>query len=348
MKIESSNVTMASTSVASSRREVRESLRAWIGDTRPDFEGNGSAGAPAGSTVVSLSDAGKTAQSAETQALNEIDEAVENDPKMRLIRMLVEFMTGKKIRLMRAEEVAQTSADAPAASKAPSSTPPERAGYGIEYDYHESYAESASMSFAASGVIRTADGKEIFFDLSLQMQRSYSHETNVSIRAGDARKVDPLVINFSGSAAQLSNQKFSFDLDADGKREDISFVQGGGFLAFDRNGDGKINNGKELFGPVSGNGFAELKALDEDGNNWIDEKDAAYRQLAIWTKDNEGKDVLSSLKQSHVGAIYLGNVSSPFDIKDGQNNLQAQVRASGIWLSENGQVGSMQQIDLVA
>ena len=151
-----------------------------------------------------------------------------------------------------------------------------------------------------------------------------------------------------GSAEQLSNQKFSFDLDADSDREDISFVQGGGFLAFDRNGDGKINNGKELFGPVSGNGFAELKALDEDGNNWIDEKDAVYRQLAIWTKDNEGKDVLSSLKQSNVGAIHLGNVSSPFDIKDSQNNLQAQVRASGIWLSENGQVGSMQQIDLVA
>ncbi len=349
MKIESSDVTLASTSVASSRREVRESLRMWVGDTRPDFEGNGRASAPAGSAVVSLSDAGKTAQSAETQALDDIDEAVENDPKMRLIKLLVEFMTGKKIRLIRAEEVAQTSAEAPAASKAPSSTPPsERAGYGIEYDYHESYSESASMSFAASGVIRTADGKEISFDLSLQMQRSYSQETNVSIRAGDARKVDPLVINFSGSAAQLSNQKFSFDLDADGDREDIHFVQGGGFLAFDRNGDGKINNGKELFGPTSGNGFAELKALDEDGNNWIDEKDAIYRQLAIWTKDNEGKDVLSSLKQSNVGAIYLGNVSSPFDIKDGQNNLQAQVRASGIWLSEDGQVGSLQQIDLVA
>ncbi len=350
MKIESSDVVLASASMASSRREVRESLRAWVGDTRPDFEGNGRVSQPESSALVSLSETGKTAQSAETQALNEIDEAVENDPRMRLIRILIEFMTGKEIRFVRAEDVAQSGSKISAPSSAPSSAAPpaERAGYGIEYDYHESYAESASMSFAASGVIRTADDKEISFNLSLQMQRSYSQETNVSIRAGDARKVDPLIINFSGSAAQLSEQKFSFDLNADGDNENIRFVQGSGFLALDRNGDGKINNGKELFGPVSGNGFAELKALDEDGNDWIDEMDAVYRQLAIWTRDNEGKDVLSSLKQSTVGALYLGNVSSPFDIKDSQNNLQAQVRASGIWLSDSGQVGSMQQIDLVA
>jgi hypothetical protein len=47
-----------------------------------------------------------------------------------------------------------------------------------------------------------------------------------------------------------------------------------------------------------------------------------------------------------IGAISLSNVASPFSIKDANNDLQGQVRASGIYLRENGGVGSLQQIDL--
>ena len=47
----------------------------------------------------------------------------------------------------------------------------------------------------------------------------------------------------------ISDQKFKFDINADGKEDDISFVgKGSGFLALDKNGDGKINDGSELFG----------------------------------------------------------------------------------------------------
>ena len=348
MKIAASNIIMASSSTASSSREVRESLRVWVGGTRPDFEGDGLARASAPSVQVSLSDAGKAAQSAEMQAIHDVDEAVENDPRMRMIRMLVEFLTGKRVSLLQAEDFAPSAENAPATVAAGAAAgPPPRAGFGVEYDYHESYSESAAMAFAATGVIRTEDGQEIAFELSLTMQRQYAEEINISVREGDARKVDPLILNFAGTAAQLSDQKFSFDLDADGNKEDISYIQGGGFLALDRNGDGKINDGRELFGPATGNGFAELQALDDDGNGWIDENDAAYSQLRIWTVgSDDGR--LATLKQANVGALYLGNVASPFDMKDGQNQLQGQVRSSGLWVSESGQVGSMQQIDLVA
>lgn len=79
------------------------------------------------------------------------------------------------------------------------------------------------------------------------MARSYHEQSDVSIRLGDARKKqDPLVLNFSGTATQLTGQRFKFDLNSDGKSEDINMVTGGsGFLALDRNGDGKINNGSE-------------------------------------------------------------------------------------------------------
>jgi hypothetical protein len=95
------------------------------------------------------------------------------------------------------------------------------------------------------------------------MSRTYHEETNVSLRLGDAaRKTDPLVLNFAGTAAQLTDQRFSFDLNADGSDEQINFVTpGSGFLVFDRNQDGKVNNGSELFGPTTGDGFQELAAL---------------------------------------------------------------------------------------
>ena len=180
------------------------------------------------------------------------------------------------------------------------------------------------------------------------MTRSYHEESSVSIRAGDARmKQDPLVLNFGGTATQLTSQRFKFDLNTDGKTEDINFVAGGsGFLALDRNGDGKINNGSELFGARSGNGFAELAALDTDHNGWIDENDAAYKQLRVWTRDNTGKDQLASLHEANVGALSLGRVDTPFALKDNSNALQGQIRSTGIFLQEDGKAGTMQQVDL--
>jgi len=99
------------------------------------------------------------------------------------------------------------------------------------------------------------------------------------------KKVDPLVLNFEGNRAELTGAKFAFDLDQDGEQEHISFVgSGSGILVLDRNKDGIVNDGSELFGPSTGNGFNELASLDGDENGWIDENDAAYQDLSVWTR----------------------------------------------------------------
>ena len=65
-----------------------------------------------------------------------------------------------------------------------------------------------------------------------------------------------MVINFQGTGAELSDLRFTFDMDTDGMSEDNAFVgPGSGFLILDKNGDGVINDGRELFGPQSGDGF---------------------------------------------------------------------------------------------
>ena len=352
MKIAESSVVLSASSTYSSQREVSESLRIGISSAQTP-QGTSNSPASLGQEIreiVSLSEMGKAAQAHEAsnaQAIEEAMDSAEHDPRTLLIKQLIEAMAGRKIRLLSATDIHPGNArrhryDIPAVERQS-----EGAGFSLVYDYRETYEETEALSFKASGIIHTADGEAIQFDLSLQMQRSYTEESSASIRAGDAALVDPLVIKFSGSSTELTNQRFSFDLNTDGEQEEIAFIKGGGFLALDRNQDGQINNGSELFGPGTGNGFTELKTLDGDDNGWIDENDAIYEQLRIWTKDNEGSDRLSSLKESNVGALFLGSVNAPYSIKDVENQLQAQIRASGVWLSEDGQAGVMQQIDLV-
>ena len=157
------------------------------------------------------------------------------------------------------------------------------------------------------------------------------------------------MINLDTNIASVSDQKFFFDLDADGKEEEISFAgKGSGFLALDKNGDGKINDGSELFGTKSGDGFKDLSAYDEDGNGWIDEHDSIFSQLKIWTKDEEGNDHLIDLKKADVGAIYLGNADTQFSLKNDANELNAEIKKTGIYLKEStGSVGTLNHVDLV-
>ena len=137
-----------------------------------------------------------------------------------------------------------------------------------------------------------------------------------------------------------------FDLDADGHEEAISRLgPGSGFLALDKNGDGKINDGSELFGATSGNGFADLAQYDSDGNGWIDEADEIFDKLLIWSKDENGNDQLVGLGKAGVGAIYLGAQDTQFSMNSQQNQMNALIRQTGMFMYENGGVGTIQQID---
>lgn len=226
--------------------------------------------------------------------------------------------------------------------------PARQQGFGFAYDSYESYEESESTSFAAGGVVKTKDGREINFQLALNMNREFRQEESLSIRGGQAQ-IDPLVINFDGDTVELTDSKFEFDLDADGEDESISFLQSNsGFLAFDRNGDGQINDGSELFGPSTGNGFSELATYDQDGNRFIDEGDAIYDKLSVYNKNADGEDQLTSLRDAGVGAIYLESVSTEFSLNDENNEQDGQLRSSGIYLEEDGGVGTVQQVDLSA
>lgn len=271
--------------------------------------------------------------------------------KIDLLVATIEQLSGKKLRLLepRDLELGREEAVEPEALPAPTEGEAETAppAWGLHYTYHERYYEAETSSFHADGVIRTRDGREIAVEVDLTMSRQFAREQHLEVQMGAALQ-DPLVVNFEGTAAELSQTRFQFDLDSDGAEEQINFVgPGSGFLAVDANGNGQVDDGSELFGPATGNGFGELAAHDEDGNEWIDEQDSIYSQLRVWTRDQMGNDQLMGLGQRGIGAIYLGHVTTPFEVKDEENQLQAAVRSSGIYLNEDGSAGTVQQVDLV-
>ena len=199
-------------------------------------------------------------------------------------------------------------------------------------------------AFSSAGTVVTADGRTLNFGISVEMSRSFE-EAYASV-SQEAVFTDPLVINLDTDAAALSDVSFYFDLDGDGEKEEMSaLAEGSGFLALDRNGDGTINDGSELFGAQSGNGFAELARYDQDGNGWIDENDDVFSKLSVWVKCGSGDSRLLSLKEAGVGAIFLGSESTQHSLADPTGTVSGIVRRSGVYLKENGQAGTVQHVD---
>ncbi len=339
MKIASAAIQFTSQHWAQQTHERRESLRAWVREGARENRLQGERVPPAAPPPPP-----RAAQEMDTE---NTAAALEDEPKIQLLIQVIERLTGKKLRFVSADDL--KLADPNATEGARTSSPGEGAGWAVRYEAYERYSEEERTAFSAQGVVRTADGKEIAIDLDLTLSRRFVAEHHIRVEEGPARLKDPLVVNFSGTAAQLTQTRFAFDIDADGRQDAIPFVApGSGFLALDANGDGTINDGRELFGALSGNGFADLAAHDSDGNGWIDENDPLYTRLRIWTKDADGRDRLLALGQAGVGALYLGSAATPFSLKDGANQLQGVVRSTGLFLREDRSAGTIQQLDLTA
>jgi hypothetical protein len=210
------------------------------------------------------------------------------------------------------------------------------------------YSEAETTVFQSTGTVQTADGRNIDFNVSMEMSRSFMEESSTLTNQTQYILTDPLVIQLDDAPDVISDQKWFFDIDGDGTKEEISqLAKGNGLLALDENDNGIIDDGNELFGTKSGDGFKDLAAYDDDGNGWIDENDAVYTRLKIWTKDENGKDKLMDLQQADIGAIYLGAASTEYTHKTSDTNeTQAVVRQTGFYLHEStGAAGTVQQID---
>jgi hypothetical protein len=318
MRITGSAVSMTSTQARLERYTRHEELRVW--KPRP--------------AKVEQPVPPKPAKGGEEEEVGPI-----RDLKLQVLLALLERLTGYRIDFLDAEDL-QPEVE-------PIQLPDPRQGGGSVYTRTEEYVESEETRFQARAIIQTAGGEQREVQVSLDLRHVERWSQHLEIRTGVAPK-DPLVLTFNGEAAQLDGESFDFDLDLDGVMEAMPELrQGAAWLVHDRDGDGQVKDGSELFGPKSGDGFAELQAGDDDGNGWIDEGDRIWAHLGLWERKGDGSRQLVGLAARGVGAISVMRAATPFTLRAGGEE-RGKLHSSGLWVGEEGGAGLVQRLDIIA
>jgi hypothetical protein len=155
----------------------------------------------------------------------------------------------------------------------------------------------------------------------------------------------PLVLSFDGAPVTFEASVGAFDLDGTMSVSTDWPTAATPWLALDRDGNGAIDDGGELFGSATvlssgaraANGFAALAELDSNGDGWITPEDRAWSSLRLWS-DHDGDRVsrageLVGLDARGITAIDLGYTSQPRC--DLRHNCEIE-RASFRWVDAAG------------
>ena len=126
----------------------------------------------------------------------------------------------------------------------------------------------------------------------------------------------PIVLDLEGDGLEFSSlaEGTKFDIDGDGKKQDISWTKkqdsfDDAFLVLDKNNNGQVDSGKELFGDQNGaaDGYEELAKYDTNGDQKIDASDDVYSELKLWADMNAdgvvGEGEMKTLEEMGVTSI---------------------------------------------
>ncbi|MDH3460713.1 MAG: hypothetical protein OEM00_06975, partial [Burkholderiaceae bacterium] len=108
----------------------------------------------------------------------------------------------------------------------------------------------------------------------------------------------PIVLDLDGNGVRTvaASNGVNFDLNATGNSAKVGWASAGdGLLVMDRNGDGVINDGRELFGAATqtaddrraGHGYAAMALEDSNNDGMLDASDARWSDLRLWVDANQ-------------------------------------------------------------
>ncbi|RCK81452.1 MAG: hemolysin-type calcium binding protein [Candidatus Ozemobacter sibiricus] len=190
----------------------------------------------------------------------------------------------------------------------------------------------------------TAD-MEILRELSISLEKVQSR---LEIRSAQVKKIDPLVLDLDGNGYDLTEagEGASFDIDADGRLDRTAWVKGGdALLVLDRNGNGRIDDGRELFGDQNGaaNGFLELATFDRTKDGRIDQRDPVFKALQLYRDLNGDGAIqareLASLPELGIASLDLRFIRQLSEIRGNTLILEASfTRTDGT----SGKIGDFQ------
>jgi hypothetical protein len=188
-----------------------------------------------------------------------------------------------------------------------------------------------------------------------------SDNQNCSGPEGPAECGSPIIVDTAGDGYRLTDVEHGvlFDLDGDGQPERVAWTHAGSddaFLAMDRNGNGRIDDGSELFGnytpayadrrtPNAENGFVALNFLEGPGygasraDGMLDRRDAAFGRLLLWRDANHNgisePEELQPVSQTALRAISTDAKSSRRRDRHGN---EFRLRAKSWWARADGQL----------
>ena len=171
-----------------------------------------------------------------------------------------------------------------------------------------------------------------------------------------APRRDPLVLDLDGDGIETTNARdttIKFDYDADGVKTSTGWVKpDDGWLVLDRNGNGTIDTGRELFGvdtiksngQLATDGFDALRDLDVNGDGKISSADTVFANLRIWRDLNQDgvsqANELTTLAANSISSI--GVVGTAVRVDLGNGNVQT---AAGTFTRTNGSAGAAGETD---
>ena len=267
----------------------------------------------------------------------DIAERLEQDPDYQILRKTF-ALDARQARADARAAVAMRDARVQSGQGTPSAAP--SVGTGLAGVAMESFELRVAQTQGVGRWEFTASGSEMnsMSSFTVEVDRRQTLELSLSGSA-PVQLGDPLVLDLGGRGIMTTGiaAGVDFDLDADGRMERMSTVTGDSwFLALDWNANGRIDDGRELFGDQNGaaHGFEELARHDSNLDGVIDEQDALFERLRLVQLKEDGSQVSQSLSEAKVVSIDLGyqHVRKALDLYD-------QVAQSGRFTRADGSQG---------
>ena len=167
---------------------------------------------------------------------------------------------------------------------------------------------------------------------------------------------DPIILDLDGDGLETVglNANIYFDHDGDGVLTKTGWAgKDDALLVWDRNGNGRIDTGAELFGDftpllngtLAPNGFAALAALDANGDGVIDASDPAFAELKLWRDADQngatGAGELISLADAGILSLNLANTLKNQNLANGN-----QLTREGSFTRTDGTTSAMGEFRL--
>ena len=156
---------------------------------------------------------------------------------------------------------------------------------------------------------------------------------------GWATGADPLVLDLSGTGlitTNLGDSNVHFDLNNNFFAERTAWLAGNaGFLALDKNGNGRIDDATELFGTFTGSGFDDLAAYDDNHDRVITAADAAFAKLRVWV-DSNGDAITDAGELKSLDALNIASISLNKTDLNGTTAQGTELRAASTYTLKDG------------